>query len=318
MTGTQQASASQPGRAAPGSGAPFGRMLTAMITPMTADGALDVDGAARLATYLVDDMRNDGLVISGTTGESPTTSDAEKDRLLRTVIEAVGDRATVVAGVGTNDTAHTRELAQAAQRAGADALLVVTPYYNKPPQSGLVAHFTAVADATGLPNMLYDIPGRTGTPIATETLLRLAQHPRIVAVKDAKSDPAASSLVMASTDLVYYCGEDMVNLPWLSLGAAGFVSVVGHVAGDRLHEMIDAYRAGDVAGALAIHRELLPVYVGIMTRTQGVITTKAALGLLGLPGGPVRAPLADATPAQVEQLRTDLVAGGVKLPEGAA
>jgi 4-hydroxy-tetrahydrodipicolinate synthase len=318
MTGTQQASASQPGRAAPQSGAPFGRMLTAMITPTTADGALDVDGAARLATYLVDDMRNDGLVISGTTGESPTTSDAEKDRLLRTVIEAVGDRATVVAGVGTNDTAHTRELAQAAERAGADALLVVTPYYNKPPQSGLVAHFTAVADATGLPNMLYDIPGRTGTPIATETLLRLAQHPRIIAVKDAKGDPAASSLVMASTDLVYYCGEDMVNLPWLSLGAAGFVSVVGHVVGDRLHEMIDAYRAGDVAGALATHRELLPVYVGIMTRTQGVIMTKAALGLLGLPGGPVRGPLADATPAQVEQLRTDLVAGGVKLPEGAA
>jgi 4-hydroxy-tetrahydrodipicolinate synthase len=293
-------------------------MLTAMITPMTADGALDADGAARLASYLVDDMRNDGLVISGTTGESPTTSNAEKDRLLRAVIEAVGDRATVVAGVGTNDTAHTIELAQQAERAGAGALLVVTPYYNKPPQNGLLAHFTAVADATGLPNMLYDIPGRTGVPIATETLIQLSQHPRIVAVKDAKGDLGASSQVMLSTDLVYYSGEDMLNLPMLAIGAAGFVSVVGHVVGDRLHEMIDAHAAGRVDEALAIHRELLPVYVGVMTRTQGVITTKAALRMLGLPGGPVRPPLADATPQQVEQLRTDLVAGGVKLAEGAA
>ena len=289
-----------------------------MITPMTADGALDADGAARLATYLVDDMRNDGLVISGTTGESPTTSNDEKDRLLRAVIDAVGDRAAVVAGVGTNDTAHTIELARAAERAGADGLLVVTPYYNKPPQNGLVAHFTAVADATGLPVMLYDIPARTGTPIATESLIRLAQHPRIVAVKDAKGDLGASSQVMLATDLVYYSGEDMLNLPMLALGAAGFVSVVGHLVGDRLHEMIDAHTAGRVGEALAIHRDLLPVYIGVMTRTQGVITTKAALRMLGLPGGPVRPPLADATPQQAEQLRTDLVAGGVKLPDGAA
>src|SRR6516225_11622579 len=227
MTETQQASAGQPGGASQ-HGAPFGRMLTAMITPFSADGALDTDGAARLATYLVDDMRNDGLVISGTTGESPTTSDAEKDRLLRAVIEAVGDRATIVAGVGTNDTAHTIELAHQAERAGADALLVVTPYYNKPPQNGLLAHFTAVADATSLPNMLYDIPGRTGTPIAAETLIQLAEHPRIVAVKDAKADFGAASHVMNATSLVFYSGDDMLNLPWLSLGAAGFVSVAGH------------------------------------------------------------------------------------------
>src|SRR6266851_1321986 len=287
MTGTQPMSA---GRLGTGSAvAPFGRMLTAMITPLTADRAMDYDGAARLASYLVDEMRCDGLVISGTTGESPTTTDEEKDRLLRAVLGAVGDRA------------------------GAHGLLVVTPYYNKPPQSGLVAHFSAVADSTGLPVLVYDIPGRTGTPIATETLLQLAQHPRIVAVKDAKDDPAATSLVMAATDLVYYCGTDMLNLPWLALGAGGFVSVVGHVVGDRLREMIDAYTTGDVSGALAIHRELLPVYTG-MFRNQGVIMTKAALGLLGLPGGPVRAPLADATPAEREQLRVDLVAGGVKLP----
>jgi 4-hydroxy-tetrahydrodipicolinate synthase len=292
---------------------PFGRMLTAMITPMTGEGAVDYDGAARLAEYLVTEMRNDGLVISGTTGESPTTSDAEKARLLRTVIDAVGDRATIVAGVGTNDTAHTCELAKQAEEAGAHGLLVVTPYYNKPPQHGLVAHFTAAADATGLPVLVYDIPGRTGTAIATETLVQLSAHPRIVAVKDAKGDFGASSVVMAATDLAFYSGDDMLNLPWLSVGAVGFVSVHGHVVGDRLHEMIDAYVAGDVDTALAIHRELLPVYTG-MTRMQGTVSTKAALAMLGLPGGPVRQPLADATTAEAERLRTDLVAGGVKLP----
>jgi 4-hydroxy-tetrahydrodipicolinate synthase len=228
------------------------------------------------------------------------------------VVEAVGSRATVVAGVGTNDTAHTCELARQAERAGAAGLLVVTPYYSKPPQNGLVAHFTTVADSTGLPVMLYDIPGRTGTAIATESLIQLAQHPRIIAVKDAKADLGAGSVVMAATDLVFYCGDDILNLPWLSVGAAGFVSVHAHIVGDRLHEMIDAYLAGDVSTALRLHRELLPVYTG-MTRTQGVITTKAALAMLGLPGGPVRLPLADATPAEAGQLRADLVAGGVKL-----
>jgi 4-hydroxy-tetrahydrodipicolinate synthase len=297
--------------------APFGRMLTAMVTPMTADGAVDYDGAARLASYLVDDLRNDGLVISGTTGESPTTSDEEKDRLLRAVVEAVGDRATVVAGVGTNDTAHTISLATAAERAGAAGLLVVTPYYNKPPQAGLLAHFTAAADATGLPVLLYDIPGRTGVPIATDTLVRLAEHPRIAGVKDAKGDLGAASAVMSRTSLVYYCGEDMLNLPLLSIGAAGFVSVAGHVVGDRLHEMIDAHAAGDVARARAIHYELLPVYTGLF-RNQGVIMTKAALRLLGLPGGPVRPPLADATEPEVARLRDDLTAGGVKLLGSAA
>lgn len=296
---------------------PFGRMLTAMVTPMTADGSLDYDGAARLAAYLVEDMRNDGLVISGTTGESPTTTDAEKERLLATVLGAVGDRATVVTGVGTNDTAHTIELALQAERAGAHALLAVTPYYSKPPQAGLVRHFTALADSTGLPVMLYDIPGRTAAPIATETLVKLAEHPRIVAVKDAKDDPGATSWVLARTDLAYYCGTDMVNLPWLALGACGFVSVVGHLVGDRLHDMIDAYSSGDVTGALAIHRSLLPVYTG-MFRNQGVIMTKAALELLGLPGGPVRGPLADATPPEIAKLRDDLQASGVKIPGLAA
>jgi 4-hydroxy-tetrahydrodipicolinate synthase len=294
-------------------GGPFGRMLTAMITPMTADGAVDYDGAARLAVYLVEDMRNDGLVVSGTTGESPTTSDQEKEHLLRTVIEAVGGRAVIVAGAGTNNTAHSIELARQAERAGADALLAVTPYYNKPPQDGLFAHFTALADATGLPVMLYDIPGRCGAAIATDTLVRLAGHSRIVAVKDAKGDLGASSWVLARTSLAYYSGEDMLNLPLLSVGGVGFVSVAGHVTGDRLHEMIDAYAAGDPAAARAIHREQLPVYTGLF-RAPNPIPVKAALRLLGLPAGPVRLPLVDATPAQVEQLRQDLTAGGVKLP----
>jgi 4-hydroxy-tetrahydrodipicolinate synthase len=297
--------------------APFGQMVTAMITPMTPEGAVDYDGAARLADYLVTDMRNDGLVVNGTTGEAPTTTDEEKERLLRVVLDAVGSRAKVVAGVGTNITAHTIELARAAERAGAGGLLVVTPYYNKPPQPALEAHFTAVADATGLPMLIYDIPARTGAAVATETLIRLAAHPRIVGVKDAKDDPAATSQVLARTDYVYYCGTDMLNLPWLALGAVGFISVVGHVAGDRLHEMIDAFGAGDTQRARQIHYDLLPVYVGTF-RNQGAVLTKASLDMLGLPGGAVRAPLLAATEAERHQLALDLTAGGVKLPGTAA
>jgi 4-hydroxy-tetrahydrodipicolinate synthase len=288
-------------------------MVTAMITPMTPDGAVDYDGAARLAEYLVTDMRNDGLVVNGTTGEAPTTTDAEKERLLRVVIEAVGRRAKVVAGVGTNVTAHTIELARTAERAGAHGLLVVTPYYNKPPQPALEAHFTAVADATGLPVLIYDIPGRTGAAVATETLVRLAAHPRIVGVKDAKDDFSATSHVLARTDLVYYCGSDMLNLSWLALGAVGFISVVGHVVGDRLREMIEVFAAGEPARARQIHYELIPVFDGLF-RNQGAVMTKAALDLLGLPGGPVRAPLLAATEAERQRLVLDLTAGGVKLP----
>lgn len=297
--------------------APFGRLLTAMVTPFTPAGELDLDGAQRLATHLVDTERNDGLVISGTTGESPTTTDAEKDALLRAVVEAVGDRAAVVAGVGTYDTAHTVHLAQAAEKAGAAGLLVVSPYYNRPPQAGLLAHFRTIADTTGLPAMLYDIPARTGVEIATETLLRLAEHPRIVAVKDAKDSLPASAVVLARTDLAYYSGTDALNLPLLSIGGSGFVSVVSHLVGARLRELIDAWDAGDTARAREINAGLLDAYQGIF-RTQGVITTKAALRLAGLPGGPVRAPLVDATPEQVDQLRTDLAGSGVTLPADAA
>jgi len=289
---------------------PFGRLVTAMVTPFTPSGELDVEGAQRLATYLVDDQRNDALVISGTTGESPTTSDEEKDRLLRAVVEAVGDRAALIAGAGTNDTAHTTHLALAAEKAGADGLLLVTPYYNKPPQTGLLAHFRAAADATGLPAVIYDIPGRTGTAIATETLVALAEHPRIVAVKDAKGDLEASAWVLARTDLAYYSGDDKLTLPLLSIGAVGVVGVPTHVVGSRTKDMIEAYERGDVAAALAGHRSMLPVYSGFF-RNQAAILTKAALRLRGLPGGTVRLPLVDATPDQVEVLKDDLAAAGV-------
>jgi 4-hydroxy-tetrahydrodipicolinate synthase len=291
---------------------PFGRLITAMVTPFRADGSLDADGAGRLATYLVDEQGNDALVVSGTTGEAPTTTDAEKETLLRAVVEAVGDRATVIAGVGTNDTHHSVELAHAAEKAGADAILAVTPYYNKPPQEGLLGHFRTIADACGLPMMMYDIPVRTGTAIETATMLRLAEHERIVAVKDAKGDFAATSEVTKATDLAYYSGDDKNTLPLLAVGAVGVVGVPTHLFGRPTKEMILAFEAGDVAGALALHRGLLPAYLGFF-RTQGVILTKAALHLEGLPAGPVRPPLVDATAAQVARLREDCADAGRSL-----
>jgi 4-hydroxy-tetrahydrodipicolinate synthase len=291
--------------------APFGRVLTAMVTPFTADGALDTAAAQRLATYLVDNG-NDGLVLSGTTGESPTTTDDEAGRLLQAVVEAVGERARVVAGVGTNDTQHSVGLARQAEKLGADGLLLVTPYYSKPPQAGLVDHFTTVCDASGLPTMLYDIPGRTGVKIATDTLLRLSEHDQIVAVKDAAGDLFAGSWVMARTDLAFYSGDDALNLAWLTHGAAGVVSVVGHVASRRYASMVRAVDAGDLVTARAIHRELLPAVRGMMTRTQGAITAKAAMQLLGiLEHRTMRPPLPAATDDEIALLRADLAESGV-------
>jgi 4-hydroxy-tetrahydrodipicolinate synthase len=292
---------------------PFGRLLTAMVTPLHSDGRVDPDGAARLAGFLVDEQGNDGLVVHGTTGESPTTSDAEKDAVLRAVVEAVGDRARVVAGVGTYDTHHSVELARSAEKAGADGLLVVTPYYSRPPQAGLVRHFTAVADATALPLMIYDIPVRTGTPVETDTFCRLAEHDRIVAVKDAKGDIAETSWLTRRTDLAVYSGDDRNTLPYLAVGAVGVVSVIGHVFGRPVKAMIEAHARGDLAEALRLHHELLPVHFGFF-RTQGVILVKAALNRLGRPAGPVRSPLVDATDEQTAQLRADCAAAGLELP----
>ncbi|MEV1157535.1 4-hydroxy-tetrahydrodipicolinate synthase [Micromonospora chokoriensis] len=293
---------------------PFGRLITAMVTPFTPDGSLDLDGVARVASYLVDEQGNDALVVNGTTGESPTTTDAEKEQLIRAVVEAVGDRAKVVAGVGTNDTRHTIELAAAAEKAGAHGLLVVTPYYNKPPQAGLVRHFTAVADATGLPVMLYDIPHRSGVPIETETLVRLAEHGRIVAVKDAKGDLTATSWVTSRSALAFYSGEDALTLPALAVGSVGVVGTSTHFTGALTAQLIDAYDAGDMPTALALHRRLLPLFTGIF-RTQGTILVKAGLAALDLPAGPVRPPLVDATDDEIARLRADFAAAGLELPE---
>ena len=294
----------------PTSTAPFGHMLTAMVTPFTADGEVDLDGVARLAAHLVDEGGNEGLIVNGTTGESPTLRDSEKIEVLKVVLATVGDRATVVAGAGNNDTRHSIEIARAAEAAGAHGLLVVTPYYNKPPQAGIAAHFLAVADATGLPIMTYDIPGRTGVPIEADTFARIAEHPRIVANKDAKADVPASAAVIARTGLAWYSGDDALTLPFLSVGAVGVVSVVGHVLGGRIAEMMAAHRAGDVARAAQLNASMIPAYVGIF-RTQGAILTKAALNELGLPAGPVRLPLVDATAEQRATLLADLAAAGV-------
>ena len=289
----------------------FGRVLTAMVSPMRPDGSLDLEGAAELAAYLVDNG-NDGLVVNGTTGESPTTSDTEKVDLVRVVVEAVGHRAHVLAGAGSNNTAHTVECARAAAKAGAHGLLIVTPYYNKPPQEGLLAHFTTVADATDLPVMVYDIPGRTGIPIHTGTLLKMAVHPRIVAVKDAKGDLFAASEVMSQTDLQWYSGDDALNLAHLTQGAMGIVSVVGHVASKQYAEMIAAVGRGNLVRAIEIHRQLIPAVNAIMHITQGPIAVKAALHDRGIiASDTLRLPLIAATNDQLALVRDGIEKSGL-------
>jgi len=290
---------------------PFGRLLTAMVTPFKDDLSIDWAGVEKLATHLVS-TGHDGIVVNGTTGEAPTTSDEEKIEIIKVVRKAVDGKAKVVAGAGNNETSHSVEQAEMAANAGADGLLVVTPYYNKPPQAGIEAHFRAMADATKVPVMMYDIPGRTGVPIEPDTIVKLASHPNIVALKDAKGDVASTSWVIKRCGIPVYSGDDILNLPLLSVGAVGFVSVCGHTVGTDLRAMLDAWFSGNSAKALEIHQKLLPVYTGTF-RTQGAILTKAALSMLGLPGGKVRLPLVDATDTQISQLREDLRAGGVKV-----
>ncbi len=287
----------------------LGTLLTAMVTPFGSDGALDLAAAARLANHLVD-QGCDGLVVSGTTGESPTTTDDEKRELLKVVLEAVGDRARVIAGAGTNDTAHSIGLAKAAAAEGAHGLLVVTPYYSKPPQSGLLAHFTAVADATELPVLLYDIPGRSAVPIESETIRALAKHPNIVGVKDAKADLPSGAQIMADTGLAYYSGDDALNLPWLAMGAIGFISVIGHLAAGQLREMLSAFSSGDVATARKINVAVSPL-CNAMTRLGGVTLSKAGLRLQGIEVGDPRLPQVAATAEQIDVLAADMRAASV-------
>ena len=285
---------------------PFGRLLTAMVSPMRPDGSLDHDSARRLVAHLVD-TGHDGIVVNGTTGESSTLTDDESIEMVRLVAETAGDGVAVVAGVGSNATAHSVEMAQRASAAGATGLLLVSPYYNKPTQAGLVAHCRAVAATTDLPVMLYDIPGRTGIPFTTETLRELAQVPTIVAVKDAKGDPWASTQVMASTDLLYFSGDDATTLPWLALGAVGTVSVVGHVAGREYAAMLAAVDRGDLVAARDLHRRLVPAVNAIMSTSQGAIMAKAALVELGvIDHATVRLPLVESPPEHLEILRSGL------------
>lgn len=290
---------------------PFGRLITAMVTPFTKSGEIDWAGLEKIASHLVA-SGHDGIAVNGTTGEAPTTSDDEKDQIIKSVRKVVGDKIKIIAGAGNNETSHSIEQAQRAAKAGADGLLVVTPYYNKPPQAGIYAHFSAMADATDLPVMLYDIPGRTGIEIESDTIVKLSEHKNITALKDAKGNPAATSWVIKRCGIPVYSGDDILNLPLLSVGAVGFVSVCGHTVGSQLREMLDAWFSGDANKALEIHQQLLPVFTGTF-RTQGAILTKAALNLMGLPGGFTRLPLVDATADQISQLKSDLQSGGVKL-----
>lgn len=291
--------------------APFGRVLTAMATAFGPDGSVDLDGTARIAAHLVD-HGHDGVVVSGTTGESPTTTVAEDGEILRAVRDAVGDRAAVVAGVGTNATAHSVELARQAEKLGADGLLLVTPYYSKPGQAGVLHHFRQVVEASNVPVMLYDVPGRTATTIALETYEAAAAWETVVAVKDAVGD-YARGVRIAEMGYAVYSGDDIANLGWLAHGASGFVSVVGHAAGDQLRAMVDAWFAGDPATALDIFSRMLPAIDAVMgVANYGATTAKAALQLLGvLDNRNVRSPLVALDDAEVEALRAGLVAGGL-------
>jgi 4-hydroxy-tetrahydrodipicolinate synthase len=287
----------------------LGTLLTAMVTPFAPDGSLDLPAAARLANHLVDGGC-DGLVISGTTGESPTTTDAEKLALLRAVLEAVGDRARVIAGAGSYDTAHSIHLAKACAAEGAHGLLVVTPYYSRPPQAGLIAHFTAVADATPLPVLLYDIPPRSMVPIEFETLRVLAAHPNIVGVKDAKGDLQGGTQLIAETGLAYYSGDDALNLPWLAMGATGFISVISHLAAGQLRDLLSAFASGDVTTARKINVAIAPL-TNAMSRLGGVTLSKAGLRLQGIEVGDPRLPQVPATAEQIDALATDMRAASV-------
>jgi 4-hydroxy-tetrahydrodipicolinate synthase len=293
------------------SNVPFGRLLTAMATAFNEDGSVDLDGTARIAAHLVD-HGNDGVVVSGTTGESPTTSVAEDGEILRAVQDAVGGRATVIAGVGTNATAHSVELARQAEKIGVDGILLVSPYYNKPGQVGLRHHFTSVVEASDLPVMLYDVPGRTATLIELDTYEAMRGYDHVVSVKDASGLlPRTAELV----DLGYavYSGDDVATLGYLAYGGVGLVSVVAHAASPQLASMIDAWVRGDHAEALRIHTALLPAFDAVMgVANYGATTAKAALELLGvLDNRRVRGPLVALDDAEVAALRTGLAAAGL-------
>lgn len=288
----------------------FGSVCVAMVTPFDSDGELDVVAGRDLAAHLVE-QGIDALVLAGTTGESPTTTDEEKVALLKAVREEVGDKARIIAGAGSNDTRHAVAMAKAAAEAGADGLLVVTPYYSKPSQAGVEAHFRAVAEATELPVCLYDIPGRSGIPIDSDTIRRLAEVDTIKAMKDAKGDLLEASTLIQETGLAWYSGDDPLNLPWLAVGATGMISVVGHAAPKALRELVTAYENGDLARAREINANTLNVLARQQGALGGVTFAKAALRLQGIEVGDPRLPVAAATDEQVERLREEMTQAGV-------
>jgi 4-hydroxy-tetrahydrodipicolinate synthase len=290
----------------------FGSVITAMVTPFGVDGKLDVAAIAPLANHLVN-LGNDGIVVNGTTGESATVDDDEKLTVLQEVINAVGGKAKVIAGVGSNDTAHSIRLAKDAKRVGADASLIVTPYYNKPSADGLYAHFIAVTEATDLPVMIYDIPGRSAIAIPKDVMMRLAEHPLVLANKDARADLAFSTEMIRNSGLQWFSGDDILNLPMLSIGAHGFVSVCGHLVADRLKQMRDAFVSGNVETALKLNQDLVPVYTSVMSTIPGVMAVKAALSLQGHLKNVVRLPLVPANEKQITELKRGLTEGGISL-----
>jgi 4-hydroxy-tetrahydrodipicolinate synthase len=286
----------------------FGSVITAMVTPFRDDYALDLDGAQSLASWLLENG-TDALVVAGSTGEAPTLTHQEKRDLFRAVVEVAKNKGKVICGTGTYDTVETIELTRDAEKAGADAALVVTPYYNRPPQSGLIAHFTKVADSTRLPIILYNIPSRTACLIETDTLLRLAEVENIVAVKDSTGDFQTASRIMKESppDFDLYSGDDWATFPLCCLGGAGIVSVASHLVGDRIHEMIELIQTGDVPSARKIHDDLLPLFKGLFV-TSNPIPVKVALEIAGRPVGPPRLPLVPATTeerAKVQQAMQD-------------
>ncbi|GAA3605726.1 4-hydroxy-tetrahydrodipicolinate synthase [Kineosporia mesophila] len=284
----------------------FGSNIVAMVTPMKPDNSIDDAAVANLVDHLLS-TGCDGIVVGGTTGEAPTLSDYEANELVRLVKSLVQGQAPVIAGVGTYDTAATVRRAQEAEAAGADALLLVTPYYNRPTQAGVVAHCTTVADATALPVMLYDIPGRTGLALTSSTIVELAAHPRIQAIKDAKGDLFEAMTIMTQTGLAYYCGIDELNLPYLASGATGVVSVVGNVAAGRNAELIRAVRKSDLDRAQDVMRDLIPLTDALMRTSSGAIMAKAALAEQGvIPHATVRLPLMESPAEDLTKLRNAL------------
>lgn len=288
----------------------FGVVSVAMVTPFDAEGAIDVASARRLAVHLADNGV-DSLVLAGTTGESPTTSTAEKLELLRAVKDEVGDRVKIIAGAGTNDTARSIDLARASAEAGADALLVVTPYYSKPSQEGIIRHFSAVASATDLPVCLYDIPSRSVMPIEADSIRRLAELPTIKAVKDAKGNLGEAAELIHETGLAWYSGDDPLNLPFLAVGATGFISVIGHAAPHALRQLHTSFEEGDLARAREINADTLIPLVHQQARLGGVSFAKAALRLQGIEVGDPRLPVTEPGAEEIEGLRRDMKKVGV-------